>query len=101
MRLYKIVYIPALLILLSGLYSCDGIFPTASKQGIPDDHQSNFGGFLHKGGKDDANPDECDDCHTLDLQGKVSKVNGVYRWAPSCYQCHGNKWDKRNDKVYY
>ncbi|MCE1164267.1 MAG: hypothetical protein LWX07_02560 [Bacteroidetes bacterium] len=84
--------------LLSGLilYGCDGIFPSASKSNIPSDHTVNYGGFLHKGGsgQERVSPDECSDCHTTDIRGKVSLINGVYTWANSCYQCHGAVWER-------
>ena len=77
------------------IYGCDGLFPTASKPTVPGDHTNNIKGALHKGSGSELNPDECGDCHSTDLQGKVSLINGVYTWAPSCYQCHSSLW-KRN-----
>ena len=98
MKKIKILFIPLFFLSMGLIYSCDGLFPTASKSGVPDDHKQNYGGSLHKGDEEEG-PDECDDCHSLDLRGKVSRINGVYRWAPSCYQCHGKVWDKNGDKV--
>jgi hypothetical protein len=84
-------------LILSG---CDGIFPTAPKSTVPSDHTSNLNGFLHKGGeRDEMNPDECDDCHSLDLKGKVSNINGVPTWAPSCLQCHGEVWKRNGENM--
>ncbi|MDD5362029.1 MAG: hypothetical protein PHN88_07840 [Ignavibacteria bacterium] len=97
----KYTYIAIFILsLVSGiiLYGCDGLFPSASKPTVPGDHTVNYGGFLHKGGESGngkgITPDECEDCHSLDLKGKVSKINGVYTWAPSCLQCHGEVWKR-------
>jgi len=99
MKLIKILFIPLFFVSMGLIYSCDGLFPSAAKSNVPADHTTNFGGILHKGSKEESNPDECDDCHTLDLRGKVTKINGVYTWAPSCYQCHGKLWDRNGDKA--
>lgn len=77
-------------------YSCDGPFPTASKPNVPSDHTSSYGGFLHKSVGRNNNIDDCLTCHSLDLAGKVTLINGVSTWANSCYQCHGKLWDRGN-----
>ena len=79
------------------IYSCDGLFPSATKSNVPGDHTTNYSGFLHKGGRDGSGPDACGPCHTADLRGKVSLINGVYTWANSCYQCHGNVWERNGN----
>ncbi len=87
-----IVFLGTFLFLLSG---CDGLFSTNPKKDIPSDHVNSLGGALHKGNdREEMTPDECDDCHTTDLRGKVSLINGVYKWANSCYQCHGAVWER-------
>jgi hypothetical protein len=94
--LKKIVINSTLIFLTVILSGCDGIFPTAPKSTVPSDHTTSFSGVLHKGGsRENMTPDECGDCHTTDLNGKVSIINGVPTWANSCYQCHGDVW-KRN-----
>ena len=98
MKLIRILNIAFFVLSMGFIYSCDGIFPSASKPNVPDDHTTNYGGILHKGNREEANPDECNDCHTLDLRGKVTRINGVYTWAPSCYQCHGKLWERNGDK---
>jgi hypothetical protein len=79
---------------MSFFTGCDGLFPTAPKPTVPGDHNNNIKDALHKGTGDELKPDECDDCHSIDIRGKVSLINGVYTWAPSCYQCHGALWDR-------
>jgi len=96
--LKKIVINSVLLILPVILFGCDGIFPTAPKSTLPSDHTTSFSGVLHKGGsRENMNPDECGDCHTTDLRGKVSIINGVSTWANSCYQCHGALWQRNGN----
>ena len=91
---YSLILFLILIISFSLLNGCDGIFPTASKPTVPSDHTDNIKGVLHKGQGNQLRPDSCSDCHTLDLQGKVTLINGVYTWAPSCYQCHGALWSR-------
>lgn len=78
-------------------FSCigcgDGIFPTQSKPTVPADHTSNFGGVLHVGERG-SNESECEECHGTDLRGGVKQINGVWRYGPSCYQCHGKIWER-------
>jgi hypothetical protein len=78
---------------------CDGIFPTQSKPNVPPDHTSNFGGYLHKGegeGGGDAD-DDCEECHGNDLRGKLYNYNGNLIITSSCYQCHGNIWERNRN----
>jgi hypothetical protein len=87
-----IVFLGTFTLLSSG---CDGLFSTNPKKNIPSDHVNSIGGALHRGSsREEMNPNECDDCHTTDLRGKVSLINGVYTWANSCYQCHGALWER-------
>lgn len=76
---------------------CDGPFPAQSKEGVPDDHTVNQGGALHKSGLEHPFRENsgCSDfdCHHDDLRGGLAIVEGVKTVAPSCYQCHDNKWD--------
>jgi len=84
--------------MIGTLYSCDGLFPSAVKSNVPADHNNTFGGFHHKGDRNSASPEACGPCHTADLRGKVSLINGVYTWANSCYQCHGKVWGRNGNK---
>lgn len=94
----KIVFNIVLITLPVILFGCDGLFPSAPKTTIPSDHTSNISGALHKGGeRENMKPDECDDCHSTDLKGKVSIINGVPTWANSCYQCHGAVWERNGN----
>ncbi len=80
--------------LLSG---CDGIFPPQQKIGPPADHTVSIKGVMHKPGY--KHPyraaSGCSDasCHHDDLDGGVAEVNGKTTVAPSCFQCHGTKWE--------
>ncbi len=80
------------LICIVSFYSCDGPFPTAAKPNVPSDHSSTFGGFLHKSISRNASVTDCITCHSLEVEGKVTLINGVSTWANSCYQCHGKLW---------
>lgn len=71
---------------------CDGLFPTQTKPNVPPDHNVNYGGFLHIGG---VGAEGCGQCHGSDLRGHVYNYNGTLVIAPSCYQCHGNVWERR------
>lgn len=75
--------------------SCDGPFPTQDKIGPPDDHTSKQGNAYHKPGYEHPfnSNSGCTDCHQPDLRGGIAEVDGEERIAPSCYQCHGEKWD--------
>lgn len=88
----------AAFILISFFYQgCDGIFPTQTKANVPDDHTSNYGGFLHRGDEEEGGGDElddCEECHGYDLRGKIYNYNGTLIVTSSCYQCHGNVWEE-------
>ena len=79
------------------LTSCNGPFPSTTKEGPPADHEVNIKGVMHKQGY--KNPyretSGCSsaDCHQDDLDGGVANVEGIVTIAPSCFQCHGTKWD--------
>lgn len=81
--------------LITIITSCDFPFPEQDKVGIPDDHDRKQGIAFHKGGLDDA--EDCSDCHGFDLKGDFTEVEGEYRQTPSCYQCHGKKWDEEDE----
>ena len=91
------VFILAVLILTVTLGSigCNGIFPGPEKSGPPDDHTDSKHGVLHKPGSEEpfSTASDCTSCHQDDLRGGVEVVEGVARYAPSCYQCHDNNWD--------
>ncbi len=75
--------------------SCDGPFPVQDKIGVPSDHTDNKGGALHKSGAEHpfSTQSDCSSpvCHQQNLRGGfVTEQNQV---PPSCYQCHGKKWD--------
>lgn len=80
---------------------CDGPFPVADKIGPSDKHNVNRGGALHKEGLDHPLTESAgcsdSDCHQTDLRGGLALVDDVVRVAPSCYQCHGKKWDDDAD----
>lgn len=83
---------PAIILMLSFYIGCDGLFPTQTKPNVPPDHNTNYGGFMHIG---QEGADECDHCHGHDLRGQVYTYNGTLVITPSCYQCHGNVWERR------
>lgn len=75
---------------------CDGPFPSEPKTGVPGDHNDNEQGAMHKSGKDNPfGSGDCSDsdCHQNDLRGGVVVYEGRTTVTPSCYQCHGNKWE--------
>lgn len=77
------------------LLGCDGPFPAQDKIGVPSDHTDSKEGALHKPGSEHpfSNQSDCSSpiCHQQNLRGGfVTEQNQV---PPSCYQCHGKKWD--------
>jgi hypothetical protein len=91
-----LLILPAFL-LIASFYSCNGIFPSEPKSNVPDDHNNNYGGAMHKR-VDDAG--DCEECHGNDLRGRVYNYNGTLIVTSSCYQCHGNIWEGRGDKKF-
>lgn len=75
---------------------CKAPFPPQRKEGLPEDHVVNIKGAFHKEGYlHPYRPESgCSSatCHHEDLDGGIAVVNGATRIAPSCFQCHGTKW---------
>jgi len=90
--------VPGLIFILLALvlWQCNGAFPSAQKQNLPADHTTNISGVMHKPGY--LNPyresSGCSaaNCHQDDLDGGLAVVEGDTTIAPSCFQCHGTKW---------
>ncbi len=99
-RLYKSLLFVFMLPILGGA-GCKAPFPPQTKSGIPQDHVVNIKGVMHKNGYKFPfkSSSGCSDanCHHDDLDGGVAKVNGVTHIAPSCFQCHGTKWQDDED----
>ena len=78
--------------------ACTPPFPSQVKDGIPADHVVNIKGAMHKEGyKFPFRPTSgcsSNTCHHDDLNGGVAMVNGEIRIAPSCFQCHGTRWEE-------
>ena len=86
--------------LLMLLMSCDGFFPSQSKDFLPSDHTSRKGGAYHMPGSDDPfGSGGCAsvECHGTDLMGGVALVEQGKTVTPSCYQCHDNVWDNERE----
>ena len=98
MKLKFLVFYIFCFFCLMAFSSCDGIFPTATKSNLPEDHSTLYGGFRHKTSNGKININDCTSCHSIEqLSGKVTIINGVNTWANSCYQCHGNLWERRGN----
>ncbi|MCB0717886.1 MAG: hypothetical protein KDD65_05545 [Bacteroidetes bacterium] len=89
-----------ILIGLTVLTGCDGVFPSAPKYGPPADHTVSKSGALHKAGLKNPTTAEAGcsaaECHHSDLRGGMAIVENELFVAPSCYQCHGEKWNERD-----
>jgi hypothetical protein len=92
----KFLFIAASIIMIFIYASCDGIFPSQTKDNLPADHNSSYGGYLHKGGNRETEIDDCKHCHGNDLKGQLYNYNGTYVVTQSCYQCHGTVWERNN-----
>ncbi len=79
-------------LMISFYIGCDGLFPSQTKPNVPADHNTNYGGFLHKQVEEVSS---CEECHGNDLKGQVYNYNGTLVITQSCYQCHGNVWERR------
>jgi hypothetical protein len=75
---------------------CEALVSNQSKPDVPADHDILLGIFLHKSGEREALG--CDECHGSDLKGGVQSLNGKYIYVQSCYQCHGELWERGRDK---
>ena len=82
---------------LTGMGGCDGIFPAQMKEGPPEDHTENQKGAFHKSGLNhpfrENSGCSANECHHSDLRGGLAEVDGRITVSPSCYQCHGERWD--------
>jgi len=87
------------------MIGCDGVFPSAPKYGPPADHTVRKGGALHKAGLNDPTSADAGcsaaECHHSDLRGGMAIVENELFVAPSCYQCHGEKWDEQDAPASY
>ncbi len=82
------------------LLSCDPPFMSTKKIGPPSDHKNKQGNAMHKGGLEDPFTEgKCSDaeCHGPDLRGDVATTDRGLVRTPSCYQCHGEKWEDEDD----
>lgn len=100
-ELMKLFYFAALVLTLLMLSGCDFPFPKEEKTTLPkglDAHTEKLGTAFHKPGfKDPFSPvSGCSSgsCHQSNLKGGAAFIDGKDRIAPSCYQCHGEKWNE-------
>lgn len=74
--------------------------PTGNKPSVPDDHNIKLGTALHMPGYDKPLDLEkgCSNkyCHGEALEGGITVVDEVPYLAPSCYQCHDDKWNEHD-----
>ena len=85
---------PFLLFAVFTLFSCDGVFPTQTKETVPSDHSDKINGFYHAPGLGDPlGEGGCNGCHGGDLKGGVADAGGGKTVAPSCFECHGALWE--------
>ena len=92
------VFILVFLLMTFIYQGCDGIFPSQTKANVPDDHNSNYGGFMHKGEDEGGTGEsECGECHGDNLRGKLYNYNGTLIVTSSCYQCHGKVWERNRN----
>jgi mono/diheme cytochrome c family protein len=77
------VVLLALFVSAGGLYACDS--DPIRPEGVPESHTAVKGNAFHMPGLR-APEENCVQCHGADLMGGA---NG----EPSCYSCHGEKWD--------
>jgi hypothetical protein len=83
-----------ILILSFPLLSCDGLFPSQTKEMLPADHTQKYGFAYHAPGlSDPLGRGACSDCHGGDLKGAVTDTEAGKTVAPSCYECHGALWE--------
>lgn len=92
-RKLVLIHLIALLVVITAS-ACDGIFPTQTKSNLPSDHNSSYGGYLHKSIRRQESGSDCEECHGSDLRGMVFNYNGTLVVTQSCYQCHGKIWDE-------
>lgn len=69
---------------LLGAAACGSATATAPSSNVPANHTERHGGVAHGVGARQATT-QCVSCHGATLQGGA---NG----EPSCYSCHGKKW---------
>ncbi|KAA3616039.1 MAG: hypothetical protein DWQ05_09790 [Calditrichaeota bacterium] len=92
-----------LLVLVSLLVmACDPPFMSAEKVGPPSDHKVKKGTAKHKSGLDEpfSVKAECSnaECHGPELKGDIAVTDRGLVKTPSCYQCHGEKWDDDDEE---
>jgi hypothetical protein len=97
-RIGKIFFAGVIFIISINIYGCDGIFPTAPRDILLPDHTLNIGGVFHKNTGRPIVLEDCTECHTDNIKGTVTYVNGEYRFTPSCLQCHGRLWERNEPK---
>ncbi len=88
------------LFIISAVIRCDLGFPAFSKDLRVSGHTKFKKGALHKegyeepfgeNGHEEEKGCSSDNCHQNDLKGGLTEITNLV--APSCYQCHGNKWE--------
>jgi hypothetical protein len=85
--------IPVLLVAILLAVGCQDAVPTQAETTAPSDHTVYQSGVAHKAGLRTpfAASSGCSasSCHQSDLRGG----DGITITAPSCYSCHGKKWN--------
>ena len=87
---------------LSFFFGCNAMLPTETAKPVPPDHTDIRFTAAHKpGGRHPYSFDKVSGtylcasplCHHLDLKGGIGYYNGKNVITPSCYQCHGTRWE--------
>jgi len=68
------------------------------KANLPSDHNTIYGGFLHKSIKRGNGASDCKQCHGQNLKGQVYNYNGTLVITQSCYECHADLWGGGGNK---
>ena len=92
----------SVLVLLAVSVGCTKLMPTAAKPNVPEDHTKNIHGVLHKPGYEEPMEFEsgCSErfCHGTALEGAVVIIDEGPVVAPSCFQCHEDKWNNATEE---